>query len=96
LYIVLSGKADPGATVSAGPFVTDADTSGNWSIGLVLSTGQRVATFTTESDQGILLQQSVTVHHESKQAVCASMGESKPHSGYVKGEHNGGICPLKQ
>jgi hypothetical protein len=42
------------------------------------------------------LQQSVTVHHESKQAVCASMGESKPHSGYVKGEHNGGICPLKQ
>lgn len=95
-YVVFSGKADPGATVAAGPFVTEADTSGNWSLGLVLSAGQNTATFTTESDLGIESKESVTVHHQPKQTAYASKGDLKPHSGYVKGDHDGNICPLKR
>ena len=74
-YIQFSGKAEPGSTVAAGPYETKADASGQWSIGLVLSEGQNVATFTATSEDGVETKQSVTVHF-------------KPHDSFV-GKYDG-------
>lgn len=65
-YVVFSGTADPGATVSAGAYSAVADEHGEWSIGLVLSGGDNTATFHTVDEHGIGSTKSVTVYFESK------------------------------
>ena len=61
-YVLFSGKAEPGSIVAAGPFEAKADNFGQWSLGLVLTAGQNVATFTTISNEGVETKESVTVH----------------------------------
>ncbi len=65
-YVMFSGKAEPGSTVASGPFETKADAHGQWNIGLVLSAGQNVATFSTTSTEGVETKESVTVHFKPK------------------------------
>jgi hypothetical protein len=92
-YVMFSGNAEPGSTIAAGPFETKADQHGQWNIGLVLSAGQNVATFSTTSDEGVETKESVTVHFKPKQGTYASTDGSK-HDGTK--DHDGKICPLKQ
>ncbi|MDA0353702.1 MAG: hypothetical protein O3A10_16065 [Chloroflexi bacterium] len=81
-YVVFSGQAAPGSVVAAGPFQDKADASGYWSIGLVLTAGQNIATFTTTSEEGEVTKESVTVHFKPT---------SQDKHGYVKdGEHKDG------
>ena len=71
-YITFSGKAEPGSTVWAGPYEAKADDLGQWSIGLVLSAGQNVATFSTTSEEGVETKESVTVHFKPKDGFDGS------------------------
>lgn len=93
-YILFSGKAEPGSTVAAGPFETKADAHGQWSIGLVLSAGQNVATFSTTSEDGVETKDSVTVHYKPPHQVAGDVDEhqTKPHDGGFHASQQYGSC----
>jgi len=76
-YILFSGKAEPGSIVAAGPYEAKADAHGQWNIGLVLTSGQNVATFSTTSEDGVETRESVTVHLKSQDGFAGH--DDKPH-----------------
>lgn len=89
-YMVFSGKAEPGSLVAAGPYETKADEHGQWNIGLVLSAGQNVATFSTTSKEGVETKESVTVHLKPKEGT-----HQKPVDGSFHASQRYGSCGEK-
>ena len=83
-YVLFSGFAEPGATVVAGPFSAVANDDGVWSLGLIVSGGKNVVTFSTTNEDGVGLTASVTIYFESKEGTH----DEKP-DGYEKPAYEG-------
>jgi hypothetical protein len=62
--VTFSGRTEPGATVTSGPYEADVDDDGTWTIRLVVAAGPNGASFTATDDSGNSTTERIVVYYE--------------------------------